>query len=81
MIVSRRTYLLVSLLGAVVPIGVAASMTTLPGIRGCGGVSRRLPRCARVAAPHRWLSLLAITGTWQQGLANRRRLSGLWRCL
>jgi hypothetical protein len=30
MIVSRRTYLLVSLLGAAVPIGVAALVTTSP---------------------------------------------------
>jgi hypothetical protein len=30
MMVSRRTYLLVSLLGAVVPIGVAALSTSLP---------------------------------------------------
>ena len=82
MMVSRRTYLLVSILGAVVPIGVAALGDHRP-LAAMAVVGRpwRLPRCPRLAAPHLRLVLLAITVTWQQGLAYRHRLSGLWRYL
>jgi hypothetical protein len=78
MMVSRRTYLLVSILGAVVSIGVAALATIAPWLLWLVGRPWRLPRCPRLAAPH---PRLAITVTWQQGLAYRRRLSGLWRYL
>lgn len=46
MMVSRRTYLLGSILGAVVPIGVAALGTTASWLLWLWGRPRRLPRCS-----------------------------------
>ena len=42
MMVSRRTYLLVSALAAVVPIGVAALASTAPCCHSCGALGAYL---------------------------------------